>query len=153
MTESLLLSRLLPNGLTLEFFDLSRPMAGDRWQVILEVRLPIAVSAATLPPDLADRSEEVIGALGPKIVFAQREVHYFIDAKEVPALLQEIQTRLWEGLKDYLGHPNFIGHYLRKKICRATARQSPPKTGEDLTLAPVKIASLRGSHEVKFSER
>jgi len=51
MTESLLLSRLLPNGLTLEFFDLSRPMAGDRWQVILEVRLPIAVSAATLPPD------------------------------------------------------------------------------------------------------
>lgn len=116
MTESLLLSRLLPNGLTLEFFDLSRPMAGDRWQVILEVRLPIAVSAATLPPDLADRSEEVIGALGPKIVFAQREVHYFIDAKEVPALLQEIQTRLWEGLKDYLGHPNFIGHCLRKKF-------------------------------------
>jgi len=72
MTESLLLSRLLPNALTLEFYDLSRPMAGDRWQVILEVRLPIAVSAATLPPDLADRSEEVIGALGPEIVFAQR---------------------------------------------------------------------------------
>ena len=85
-------------------------------QVILEVRLPIAVSTATLSPDLADRSEEVFSALGPEIVFAQREVHYFIDAKEVPALLHEMQTRLWEGLKDYLGHPDFIGRYLRKKF-------------------------------------
>ncbi len=116
MTESLLTSRPLGNGLSLEFHDLSRPMAGDRWQVILEVRLPIAVSAAALPPDLAGRSEEVIAALGPEIVFTQQEVHYFIDRKEVPALLQEMESRLFEGLKDYLGHPGFVGSYLRKKF-------------------------------------
>jgi len=116
MTETLLQRRALPNGLILEFHDLSRPMAGDRWQVVLEARLPLAVSAATLPPDLADRAPEVISALGPEIVFIQQEVHNFIDAREVPSLLQEIQSRLWEGLKGYLGHPDFAWRYLQKKF-------------------------------------
>ncbi len=116
MTESLLRRRPLLNGLTLEFYDLSRPMAGDRWQVILEARLPIAVSRAALPPDLADRIQEVVAALGPEVVFSQREVHYFIDHKEVPTLLQEIEIRLWEGLQRYLGHPDFAGRFLRKKF-------------------------------------
>ena len=116
MKESLLRRHLLDNGLTLEFHDLSRPMAGDRWQVVLEVRLPIAVSAATLPPDLAKRALEVVAALGPELVFTQQEVHYFIDKREVSALLQEIEARLWEGLKGYLGHPDFAGRYLRKKF-------------------------------------
>ena len=116
MMETLLRRRPLLNGLTLEFYDLSRPMAGDRWQVVLEVRLPVTVSAATLPPDLADRDQEVVAALGPEIVFSQQEVHYFIDHREVPALLQEIESRLWEGLQGYLGHPEFAGRYLRKKF-------------------------------------
>ena len=123
MKESLLQRRVLPNGLTLEFHDLSRPTAGDRWQVILEVRLPITVSAATLPPDLADRAQEVIAVLGPEIFFTQQEVHHFIDSREVPVLLQEVQTRLWEGLKGYLGHPDFTGRYLRKKFTEHQERQ------------------------------
>jgi hypothetical protein len=116
MPETLRRSRALPNGLTLEFHDLSRPMAGDRWQVILEVRLAVPVNAGTLPPDLADRAPEVVTALGPQISFSQQEVHHFIDAKQVPALLQDIETRLWDGLQDYLGHPDFAGGYLRKKF-------------------------------------
>ncbi|MEJ2071368.1 MAG: hypothetical protein P8X58_13355 [Syntrophobacterales bacterium] len=31
----------LNNGLTLEFWDYSRPIAGDRWFVLLEVRIAI----------------------------------------------------------------------------------------------------------------
>ena len=57
-----------------------------------------------------------MAALGPEIVFTQQEVHHFIDTREVPALLQEVETRLWEGLKGYLGHPDFVGRYLRKKF-------------------------------------
>jgi hypothetical protein len=116
MTEKLLLRQALANGLVLEFYDRSRLMAADRWQVVLEVRLPIPVSAATLPPDLADRIPEVIAALGPEILFTQQEVHYFIDVREVPGLLHEIQTRLLKGLEGYLGHPDFARRYLRKKF-------------------------------------
>jgi hypothetical protein len=116
MPEKLLLRHSLANGLTLEFYDRSKPMAGDRWQVVLEVRPPIPVNADTLPPELADRVPEVIGALGPEIFFTQQEVHYFIDVRVVPGLLHEIQTRLLQGLEGYLGHPEFAGRYLRKKF-------------------------------------
>jgi hypothetical protein len=33
----------LNNGLTLEFWDYSRPIAGDRWFVLLEVRIAIPI--------------------------------------------------------------------------------------------------------------
>ena len=122
MKQSLLLRRPLPNGLTLEFHDLSRPMAGDRWQVILEVRLPISVSPATLPPELVDQAREVSAALGPEVIFTQQEVHHFIDGKEVPALLEQMQTRLWDGLQNYLGHPDFVGRYLRQKFAEHQKR-------------------------------
>ncbi len=116
MTDKLLQRQALANGLILDFHDLSQPMAGDRWQVVLEMRLAIPVNAATLPPDLADRAPEVLAALGPEIFFSQQEVHYFIDIHKVPDLLQEMQTRLFKGLEDYLGHPDFTGRYLRKKF-------------------------------------
>jgi hypothetical protein len=116
MTDILLLRHPLANGLILEFHDCSRPMAGDRWQVIIEARLPIPVNATTLPSDLANRAAEVTAALGPEILFSQQEVHYFIDVHEVPRLLQEIQTRLLQGLEGYLGHPDFAGSFVRKKF-------------------------------------
>jgi hypothetical protein len=122
MTDTLLLRHPLANGLSLEFHDLSRPMAGDRWQVILEVCLAIPVDATTLPSDLADRAPEICEALGPEILFTQREVHYFIDVHEVPDLLHEIQTRLLKGLEGYLGHPDFAGRYVRKKFIESSKK-------------------------------
>jgi hypothetical protein len=122
-TKGLLLRQALPNGLILEFYDRSRPMAGDRWQVVLEVRVPIAVSAGTLPADLKDRAPEVVAALGPEISFTQQEIHYFIDVREVPALLAEMQERLLQGLSGYLSHPDFAGRYIRKKFTEHQERQ------------------------------
>ncbi|MFZ2089639.1 MAG: hypothetical protein WAU47_13790 [Desulfobaccales bacterium] len=91
-------------------------MAGDRWQVILEVRLPIPVTKATLPPDLVERAPEVLAALGPKIVFTQEDVRHFIDVHEVPGVLQEMQARFVEGLGAYVSRPDFPGRFIRKKF-------------------------------------
>ncbi len=125
MTEArFLLSHSLPNGLTLEMYDLSRHMAGDRWQVVVEVRVPIPVNSATLPPDLADRSSEVIAALGREILFTKQEVRHFIDVREMPTLVREMTSRLAEGVKGYLGHPDFAGRYIRKKFTEYLERQS-----------------------------
>lgn len=122
-TKSLLLRRSLPNGLLLELYDRSRPMAGDRWQVILEVSVPIPVNEAALPADIKERAPEVIAALGPEIIFTQQEIHHFVDAREVSALLQEMEKRLLQGLSDYLGHPDFAGRYIRKKFAEYQEKQ------------------------------
>ena len=76
-----------------------------------------------MPPELADRAQEVIEALGPVIIFTQQEERYFIDAREVPACLEEMQTRLREGLKGYLGHPEFAERYIRNKLAEHQKRQ------------------------------
>ena len=84
-TEKLLSRHPLDNGLTLEFWDLSRPMIGDRWIITLELRIAIPINAANLPPDLQAQEADIIRALGAEIVFSQRDERNFIDVKEFDA--------------------------------------------------------------------
>lgn len=115
-TEKLISRHPLDNGLILEFWDLSRPMAGDRWLVVLEARLAIPVGAATLPPELMGQEAEISRALGPEIVFSQRDERIFIAADEYPATLKEIEARLLALAPSYLGHPEFAGRFIRKRF-------------------------------------
>ncbi len=50
-SERLVSRHPLNNSLTMEFWDYSRPIAGDRWFVLLEVRIAIPIRPETLPPD------------------------------------------------------------------------------------------------------
>lgn len=117
MTPEKLFSRHpLDNGLMLEFWDLSRPMAGDRWLVVLEARLAIPVGSATLPPDLRSQEAKIRRALGAEIVFSQRNERIFIAADEYPSTLKEIEARLLALAPSYLGHPHFAGRFIRKRF-------------------------------------
>lgn len=116
MTKEKLLARHpLDNGLTLEFWDLSRPMIGDRWIITLELRITIPINAANLPPDLKSQEAEIIKALGTEIVFSQRDERNFIDAGEFAASLAEMQARLLALAPSYYGHPEFAGRLIRKR--------------------------------------
>jgi hypothetical protein len=114
--ERLIRRQTLANGLILEFYDVSRPMAGDRWQVVLEVRLPVPVQETSLPPELRQRAPEVMAALGPELVFTQQDVRHFIDVGEVPAILEAMQARFLEGLGAYVSRPDFPGLFIRRKF-------------------------------------
>lgn len=124
MTPEKLLSRhTLKNGLILEFWDLSRPVAGDRCQVVLEVRVAVAVTAETLPLDLRGQASQIIALLGPEAVFTKQEVRNFVAATAVPALLQQVQEQLLSSLTGYLGHPEFAARFIRKKYADYQEKQ------------------------------
>jgi hypothetical protein len=80
------------------------------------VRLPVPVTTDSLPPELVDRAPAVLTALGPEIVFTQQDVRHFIDFREMPAVLQEMQMRFWEGLGTYVSRPDFAGRFIRRKF-------------------------------------
>lgn len=105
----------LRNGLILEIWDLSRPVAGDRYQVVLEARVNIRLEAINLPGEPASRKAEIIAALGPELVYTRREERNFIDAKEAQGLLEEMETRLLALAAAYLGHPDFAPRLIHKK--------------------------------------
>jgi hypothetical protein len=106
----------LPNGLTLELWDYSRPLVGDRWFVRLEARVVIPVRADTLPPELRAQAAMVVEALGGEIIFSQEEARNFIAAADAPGLLQEMQDRILSLAPGYLGHADFAAGVIRKKF-------------------------------------
>lgn len=116
MEPAKLLSREnLKNGLILEFWDQSRLLTGDRWQVAVEIRLPVAVTPETLPPELRSQGEQVRAALGAEVVFIKQEERIFVEAGEIPALLAQLQEQLRSSLAAYLAHPEFAPRFIRKK--------------------------------------
>ena len=116
MEPAKLLSREnLKNGLVLEFWDLSRPLTGDRWQVMVEIRVPVAITPETLPPELGPQGDAVSAALGTEVVFIKLEERIFVAAGEVPALVAQLQEQLRSSLAAYLAHPEFAPRFIRKK--------------------------------------
>ncbi|MFI5331263.1 MAG: hypothetical protein ACHQ2F_09570 [Desulfobaccales bacterium] len=122
-TEKLLSRHPLDNGLTIEFWDLSRPMIGDRWIITLELRITILIDAANLPPDLQAQEADIIKALGAEIVFSQRDERNFIDIKEFDAAMNEMVTRLLTLAPSYFGHPEFAGRLIRKRYAEFQEKQ------------------------------
>jgi hypothetical protein len=124
MTPPRLIARhVLDNGLTLEFWDHSRPLAGDRWFVNLEARIAIPVRAETLPAGLQAQAVLVVEALGEEINFSQQEARNFIAASEAPGLFQAMQDRLLALAPAYFGHADFAARCIRKKFAELEARQ------------------------------
>jgi hypothetical protein len=122
MTPPRLIARRgLDNGLTLEFWDYSRLLGGDRWFVNLEGRIAIPVRAETLPAKLQAQAVLVVEALGEEIVFSQQEVRNFIAASEAPGLLQVMQDQLLALAPGYFGRTDFAARLIRKKFAELVA--------------------------------
>jgi hypothetical protein len=111
----------LANGLSLELWDHSRPLAGDRWFVRLEARIAIPVRAETLPPQLKPQAAQVVAALGEEIIFTQEEARNFIAASQAPALLQDMQDRVLALARGYFGHADFAARFIRRKFAAQQA--------------------------------
>ncbi len=123
-SEKLLSRHALPNGLTLEFWDLSRPTAGDRWQVVVEARLVIPVVPENLPPELQDKLDEVARSLGSSVIFSKQEIRNFVAAGEMSAMVKKIEAELFSSIHGYLGHPEFAPRFIRKTYKEFCERQA-----------------------------
>ncbi len=88
---------------------------GDRWQVVVEARVAITVTAGTLPAELRGQEGQVIAALREEVVFTKQEVRNFVAAGDVAAILKLIEEQLLTSLRGYLGHPDFASRFIRKK--------------------------------------
>jgi hypothetical protein len=114
-TPGLLKRQRLNHGLNLEFWDHSRPMAGDRWLVSLEVRMAVPVREETLPPELQGDAAAVIGVLGEEVVFTRTEERHFIAASEAARCLEDMQNRVLAQAPVYFGRLDFPARLIRKK--------------------------------------
>jgi hypothetical protein len=106
-------SQVLANGLRLEIWDHSRPVAGDRWYTRLETRIIIPVRQE-LPRELKSQADEIVTALGEEVAFSHQEERNFIAAADLPGVLQDMQDRILQLAPGYYGHKDFAAKFIRK---------------------------------------
>jgi hypothetical protein len=117
MDEALIKKLELKNGLTLEFIDVSRKVAGDRCQVVLKTRVTLPVDSKWFPEKDASRPglAEIIDKVGPVVSFEQKKERNFVDQKEKEAVLKDIMAVAEDYGERYIGHPDFPGKLILKR--------------------------------------
>ena len=118
MEQTLIKSIELSNGLKLDFYDISRKLAGDRWYVGLIVRIDISLIDSLLTNQhLSHYSvEEIRNTLGESVRFQQKRERHYIDEREKDDLLNDLMDSFIKRTLNYLSLPDFPGKYILKEF-------------------------------------
>ena len=131
MAKTLIETITLPNGLILELWDKSRPIAGDRWLISLlaKVEVPVLPEYFSTLENSEQAYSDLLAAYGDPLIFTQEKNRHFVDEKDTNDVLAGICQRFKDNLLSYLGNPRFASLYVMKKYGDLQDRQY--STGED----------------------
>jgi len=118
MSEVLIKTIDLENGLELKLYDSSRKLVTDRWFVSLIARIEIPTNDLLLKEDGSPsiNVDEVRKVLGEKLLFERKRERIFIDEKEKDEIMKEIQDSFLSSSLSYLSHSDFPQKYILKKF-------------------------------------
>ena len=115
MEENLIKKVNLENGLDMEFYDSSKKIAGDRWQVKLIVKIEIPVSDYLKDIEADLDADEVLKTLGQSIVYEKSMERNFIDNEEKEKLINDFCDSFLKSASPYLSVPNFPAQFIVTK--------------------------------------
>ena len=118
MEQTLIKTIELSNGLKLNFYDISRKLAGDRWYVGVIARIDIPLIDLLLTNQhLSNYSiEEIRNALGKSVRFQQKRERHYINEREKDDLVNSLMDSFIKRTLNYLSHPDFPGKYVLKEF-------------------------------------
>jgi hypothetical protein len=125
MEKTLIETITLPNGLTLELWDKSKPMAGDRWLISLlaKVEVPVLPEYFSTLDNGEQAYRDLLAAYGDPLVFTQEKTRHFVDEKDTKDVLARLCQRFKDNLLSYLGNPRFASLFVMKKYGDLQDRQ------------------------------
>lgn len=111
----------LENGLTLEIYDRSKPVAGDRWQVSFVARIEVAVKPEYFEgEDAPDVPFEAIrAAVGEKATYHYEKTRNFIAKTEKDEVLKGMKETFFDTNLGYLSSPDFPHKLILRKYQQA----------------------------------
>jgi hypothetical protein len=105
----------LPNGLRLQFWDESRPIAGDRWYAGLRAVLAVEIPPEATRPELGEGLQLLKEALGPVVYYQRLMERHFVARQDVPSVLREMRESFLANSLGYLSHKDFPARFLLAK--------------------------------------
>jgi hypothetical protein len=126
MEQTLIKTMELSNGLKLDFYDISRKLAGDRWYVGMIARIDIPLTDSLLTnQQLSNYSvEEIRNALGEAVRFQQKRERHYIDEREKDDLLNSLMDSFIKRTLNYFSRPDFPNKYVLKEFRTYLKRQT-----------------------------
>jgi hypothetical protein len=115
----------LENHLTLEIYDESIKMIGDRWMVnmVARIRVPLDEALIQKSKDFSVNKDKIKKALGKEVVFEHTSNRIFVDDNEKESIFQEMYDYFIDNTLPYLSRPNFPERFLLKIIREEMKRQ------------------------------
>ncbi|MDY6839765.1 MAG: hypothetical protein SWH78_17545 [Thermodesulfobacteriota bacterium] len=121
MEEKLVDMISLENGLTLELYDASKRVAGDRWLVSMVASIEVGLKPEYLKgQDSEDVLLDDIGAaMDDKAVYRYEKIRNFIAETEKDEVFKELKQRFLDANLRYLSSPEFPRRLILKKYQQA----------------------------------
>ena len=126
MKEKLIKTMELKNVMTLNFYDASRPLSGDRWLISLIVRMEIPVVEALINDEgkSMDGVDEIKKVLGEKVLFEQKRDRFFVEESEKQTVFEEVYNSFIDSVLGYLSNKAFPKRYVLKKYREKVEQES-----------------------------
>lgn len=121
MAERFIDKMTLGNGLVLEFYDGSRPLAGDRWMVLFAAAIDVDVEKAWTQggPDAPISVEQLRSVLGGTVRFRYERKSHFVDENKKDAVFQRLKKDFLDTNMGYLSNPDFARRFVLGKYRQA----------------------------------
>jgi len=117
-TEGRLLQQIeLDNGLTMFLHDQSKPIVGNRWQLKLQITVPIIIKAEYFAKceDPQQAFRELTDALGSTLQFTLEKVRNFVDESKFAELMEQMTRDFLQSSQAYIASVNFAEKFTLKK--------------------------------------
>jgi hypothetical protein len=121
VTERFIDKMTLGNGLTLQFYDGSRRLAGDRWLVLFAAVIDIDVAGAWRQegPDAPISVEQLRSVLGDTARFRYEKRSHFVDKNKKDVVFERLKNDFLDTNVSYLSNPDFARKFVFGKYRQA----------------------------------
>lgn len=128
MQEKLIRELELDNGLTMQLFERSKKVAGDRYFVSLVARMTIPVESQWFGQ--SDKTEQqaknIASTLGRSVVFEKKMDRNFVDEEEKERMALDFCNSIEFHTAKYYGHRDFPKKFILQQYEKVIKRQSWP---------------------------
>ena len=115
MTEEKLISTTsLENDLLISFYDGSKKIAGDRWQVNLTARIQILTDQVQFTRMDPEKRTEIIQEIGEQINYEKKLIRNFVGEKQKEETVTALYESFLQITRHYFSHRQFAERFILK---------------------------------------
>ncbi len=115
MTEKNLLNTIyLENGLLISFYDESKKIAGDRWQIIVTAKIEIVTDQVQFTRMDTEKKIEIIQVVGEQIYYEKKLIRNFIGEKQKEETVTVLYESFLQITRPYFSHSQFAERFVLK---------------------------------------